>query len=701
MPAMNFLTRTIRNASRRFFFLLITAQILMNGVLQVPNASEKLEGAHQPQYLWPTNASRTISSSFAETRDGHFHFGIDIRTNMGLGYPCYAVGDGDVVRVRVSPYGYGRALYLQLKDGRTAVYAHLQRFEPRVEEIIKARQYQQKNYRCEIFLEPGRVSFKRGDVVAYTGSSGVGLPHLHFEIRDARGYCNPNQFGFTVEDTHPPIAEKIALFPLNVESEIDSVFEPKIYPLKQEIGGTEAEYALGHVPSVFGPIGLGISGYDLTDGARNEISFYGMDLFIDDSLCFSARYDDFGFEEAKQIELERDFRLQRHKAGIFHHLWWNENVTADFYRAGSGVLNRRTLSPGLHDFEIVLTDFAGNATYVTGQLRLLEEPFYPEVPEFSRLASFFGSRIEPVTSQNSSSMNCNIQADFFDDYVVLSLPNQSSATDVQFFLLHPYRSSIPVINYHGKWIGKLPLMSFPPGPLTVEVQLHNQDGKAYADTAEWIMQSIPASGGSAFSQDGRFRAIFEPGSLYRTLFARVTAKSAPSQTYFRSPIYRLDPYDVPIRGNVELSITIPPNESQPERLGIYKFSKKGKWVFIDNDHKTPGAICGSAPALESYVLILDDDPPQLSWLSPNLTTSDRRPKFSLKVTDELSGVDDRSVTLEIDGRWMLMEYDPEADRIVGRPEEPLSRSQHQISVSVKDFCGNETQIRRTLTIINP
>ncbi|MBU0519826.1 M23 family peptidase, partial [bacterium] len=63
--------------------------------------------------------SRSLSSTFGETRDGHYHFGIDIKTNGTEGHSCYAVADGDIVRVRVSPYGYGKALYLQLADGRT------------------------------------------------------------------------------------------------------------------------------------------------------------------------------------------------------------------------------------------------------------------------------------------------------------------------------------------------------------------------------------------------------------------------------------------------------------------------------------------------------------------------------------------------------------------------------------------------------
>ena len=84
-------------------------------------------------YLWPTNASTYLASSFCEFRPGHYHSAIDIKTWVQEGYKCYAIADGEIIRLRVSPFGYGKVLYLRLKDGNTAVYAHLQRFAPDLE----------------------------------------------------------------------------------------------------------------------------------------------------------------------------------------------------------------------------------------------------------------------------------------------------------------------------------------------------------------------------------------------------------------------------------------------------------------------------------------------------------------------------------------------------------------------------------------
>ena len=90
-------------------------------------------------YLWPTNASTYMSSTFCEFREGHYHSAIDIKTWLNEGYPVYAIEDGYIERIRVSPFGYGKVLYLRLKDGKSAVYAHLQRFIPKIDREIRLK----------------------------------------------------------------------------------------------------------------------------------------------------------------------------------------------------------------------------------------------------------------------------------------------------------------------------------------------------------------------------------------------------------------------------------------------------------------------------------------------------------------------------------------------------------------------------------
>jgi murein DD-endopeptidase MepM/ murein hydrolase activator NlpD len=164
--------------------------------------------------LRPTDASRCVTSSFCEFRSGHFHAGIDISTNGITGFRCFAVGDGDVVRVRVGCRGYGKAVYLRLRDGRTAVYAHLDHFAGAIEDSARAHGRRTGSAYFDRVFAPGTFPVRRGDVIAFSGETGVGVPHLHLEIRDAEERpLDPLRAGLLVDDDRAPRIRRIALTP--------------------------------------------------------------------------------------------------------------------------------------------------------------------------------------------------------------------------------------------------------------------------------------------------------------------------------------------------------------------------------------------------------------------------------------------------------------------------------------------------------
>ena len=73
-------------------------------------------GFSSDKLLWPTDASFNLTATFGEYRPGHFHTGIDIKTWGREGYKVFAVDDGYVEKVSVSPYGYGKVLFFKLNN---------------------------------------------------------------------------------------------------------------------------------------------------------------------------------------------------------------------------------------------------------------------------------------------------------------------------------------------------------------------------------------------------------------------------------------------------------------------------------------------------------------------------------------------------------------------------------------------------------
>ena len=86
------------------------------------------------KYIWPTKASNTVTEVFGAERSRRFHAGIDVRTYGKIGKELYAVESGYISRIKISPDGYGKSVYLKLDDGNTILYAHLDKFHKHIEE---------------------------------------------------------------------------------------------------------------------------------------------------------------------------------------------------------------------------------------------------------------------------------------------------------------------------------------------------------------------------------------------------------------------------------------------------------------------------------------------------------------------------------------------------------------------------------------
>jgi murein DD-endopeptidase MepM/ murein hydrolase activator NlpD len=87
--------------------------------------------------ICPVKPPYLFAGSFGELRPNHFHSGLDFRTQGQTGMPVFAVKDGYVSRVGISPTGYGNALYMNHSDGTTSVYGHLERFHPKIQKYVR------------------------------------------------------------------------------------------------------------------------------------------------------------------------------------------------------------------------------------------------------------------------------------------------------------------------------------------------------------------------------------------------------------------------------------------------------------------------------------------------------------------------------------------------------------------------------------
>lgn len=267
------------------------------------------EGQYPKHYFRsPVDIPLNLSGSFGEIRQNHFHSGIDIRTEGVEGKPIYAVADGYVSRVFVSPSGFGKALYVNHANGYTSVYGHLRSFAGATASWVKSQQYKAESFALDKELTAGTIRVKKGEVIAYSGNSGSsGGPHLHFEIRETANQetIDPLEFGFITPDNTPPQISWVKIYPLDANSMVNFANKPILLP----VTGSGGRYRLksDDTLSVTGNIIFGIETSESPDGKGFKTGVSFIKLFVDDKPCYEQHIERFAFAQTRYINSLMDY----------------------------------------------------------------------------------------------------------------------------------------------------------------------------------------------------------------------------------------------------------------------------------------------------------------------------------------------------------------------------------------------------------
>ena len=327
---------------------------------------------------WPLDLKpAALTSTFGETRSSSFHAGVDLKTWGRTGYPVHAVADGWVLRLRTSPWGYGRALYQRLDDGRVVVYAHLEGFFGPAAERVRARQRHTRQYTVDLWLKEGEIPVRRGQRIGRSGQSGAGAPHLHLEIRDAANApVNPLLQGIgPVADTTPPVLRGLVVMPIGPGSSLDGGHLRLQVPLRSS--SRAGRYTAGREVSAWGRIGIGVDTHDLADEAPNKLAPLVHELHVDGQRILRSRYRRFTYADRHQVALDR-LRLQG-GGPVYTLLYRRTGNRLSFYETSGSDDGTLTCGPGglergAHRVEVRAGDAAGNESRAVLNIRCTPPP---------------------------------------------------------------------------------------------------------------------------------------------------------------------------------------------------------------------------------------------------------------------------------------------------------------------------------------
>lgn len=329
-------------------------------------------------FISPLRDQPSLSASFAELRSDHFHSGLDYKTGGATGKDVLAIDEGYIYRIGVSPAGFGRALYVRHPNGYSSVYGHLKSFRPDIEEFVRKRQYELKNFTVSLFPQRDQFPVARGEVIAWSGNSGASSgPHLHLEIRESSSEdpVNPLMFDLGVSDRIRPVIDKVILYPLSGNSSVNSSRSSRTLravPLNGSYGVAE-----GDIPVVYGETGIGIKCWDNFDNSTNRCGIYTLELQVDGLKVYGFTADRFAFSESRYINSHIDYAAKATGNEYIHRLFIQPGNRLSMYdgHIRRGVL--RFSDDEVHDIKIMVTDNRENKSWISFKIKSVSKPPIP------------------------------------------------------------------------------------------------------------------------------------------------------------------------------------------------------------------------------------------------------------------------------------------------------------------------------------
>lgn len=345
----------------------------------------KAQDYPQNYFASPLDTPLTLVATFGEIRQDHFHSGIDLGTQEMEGLPVMASADGYISRIKISPDGFGKVLYVTHPNGYVTVYAHLQKFTQPVNELVKKTQYEQQSFAVELYPKAKEFKVKKGEVIAYSGSSGSAEgPHLHFEIRheETEEPINPLLFGIPVHDNIPPQIRFVRFFPTPEAGILNKTDSSEIFEV-QVVDGVNILNTPDFVQA-FGMIGIGFAATDQQDNSSAVLGIYSAELSIDGNLVYQWRMDRFNFDDTRYVNAHVDYMSYKRDNVAIERCFRLPGNHLAIYGDTTQLGYQNWTEDAPHDIRIVAKDFSGNSSILEFQMisysSMFDRPYQPKVP---------------------------------------------------------------------------------------------------------------------------------------------------------------------------------------------------------------------------------------------------------------------------------------------------------------------------------
>ncbi|MEO5967158.1 MAG: M23 family metallopeptidase [Ferruginibacter sp.] len=319
--------------------------------------------AQQP-YVWPVATAPALSANFGELRSNHYHMGLDARTEQRENLLVKAIADGYVTRIKIEPWGFGRAIYINHSNGITSLYAHLNNFYPELENWVTQQQYILKQWSVDLEVPSNLFPVSKGQTIAYSGNTGGSMgPHLHFELRETitEKVLNPLVHGFSVPDKIAPDIIHLAVY-----DRCESTYEqsPRFIPLRKVNGIYEAT---SDIVVATDKVSFGITSYDRYSGSTNKNGIYQSILKLNGKEVIRFVLDSISYLDTRLLNAHIDYKTKALGGSYIQHLSRLPGNVSDIYKGGDGVISLEDTN--IQSIEILVQDPELNTSTIKFKIR--------------------------------------------------------------------------------------------------------------------------------------------------------------------------------------------------------------------------------------------------------------------------------------------------------------------------------------------
>ncbi|MFY0592923.1 M23 family metallopeptidase [Roseivirga sp.] len=589
-----------------------------------------------------------LSGTMGELRSSHFHAGLDIKTSGKEGLKVYTSAAGYVSRIRIGTGGYGNCVYVQHPNGTTTVYAHLQNFNPAIAAYALKEQYKRKSFAVNLFPKRGALKLNQGEILGFSGNSGSSTgPHLHFEIRGAnQEVLDPLRIGFSeITDNIAPAVQKVAIKAMNIDTRIDGQFGRFEYDLKR----SGNNFIVNDTIDISGEIGLELYTFDQLNGAPNKNGVPLINLYVNNELYFDQDIDSINFSQQKNIKIHTNYQAQKESRRRFNKLYVDDGNSLKFYNqaVNDGIIK---VSPG----EIIaikgeLKDAYGNESTIQMTLR-------------------GKTKIEKIASKISTKRDTYIQ----DNTLMVFTERDSLLNNIT---LYNQMGSLPMEpTYFSEEtnVYLVDLRKFLPQSVSfknISTPLH------FADR-------IPAANAHAFLSD-TYSLSFSKTSLFDTVYIRARHFLDKDDT----EIFEVDEDIYPLKGAINAEFQPLGEYEDLEKYHVYNISNPRRPSFVGGKYKD-NRFEFSFGSFGTYTLIKDEEAPEIKRRSL------KNGIISFTIKDSLSGIN--SFEAKINGKWILMKYEPKRSLIWSERLDKNKPLIGEFELRVSDNAGNESIFKQKI-----